>query len=444
MVAGSNSIAGAAITQASEATTEQITTGAFIEEQVGFNEKLYVTAAVRADRGSSFGAASKAVFFPKVSTSWIISEEDYFNPNEKSWISSLRLRGAWGASGVQPGTNDALRFYNPLAATVGGTSVTGVSIGGVGNASLQPERSTELEFGFDVKLFSDRVGLDVTYFNKQTKDALIFRTLPPSLGVGAGRFENLGSVQNAGFEITLNTRIVEGEMFNFDLDFVASFIENKLKTLGEGIEPIVFGLQRHAEGFPLGGYWDEEYTFNDDNGDGFISQSEIQVGETVYLGTPFATTDLSFSPTFGFLNNTIVLKALLNYRGGQKLYNNTGAWRNGNGNTQELNDPNASLAGQARAVASAFLGTNAGYIEDASFWRLREVSLSYNVPQDFAKKIGFSRISVSVSGSNLGIWTDYSGLDPEISATGQSNFVTQEFLSQPPIRSWQARLNFSF
>ena len=138
------------------------------------------------------------------------------------------------------------------------------------------------------------------------------------------------------------------------------------------------------------------------------------------------------------------MKGLLNYRGGQKLYNNTAAWRNGNSNTQELNDPNASLAGQARAVASKFYGTNAGYIEDASFWRLREISITYNAPGTFASKLGFSRVSLTLSGQNLGLWTDYSGLDPEISSTGQSNFATEEFLSQPPIRSWKARINLSF
>ena len=140
----------------------------------------------------------------------------------------------------------------------------------------------------------------------------------------------------------------------------------------------------------------------------------------------------------------MVFRGLLNYKGGQKLYNNTAAWRNGNSNTQELNDPNASLAGQARAVASKFLGTNAGYIEDASFWRLREISLTYNAPQKFVSNIGFSRVSLTLSGQNLGIWTDYSGLDPEISSTGQSNFATEEFLSQPPTRSWKVRLNLSF
>jgi TonB-dependent starch-binding outer membrane protein SusC len=445
LVAGSNSIAGAAVTLSNEQTIEQRTIGAFIEEQVGFNDKLFVTGAVRTDRGSSFGSSFKSVYYPKLSASWLISNEDFFNQNDKSWINSLRLRGAWGASGVQPGTNDALRFFNPIAATVDGVSVTGVTIGGVGNADLKPERSEELEFGADVKLFSNRIGLDLTYFNKQTQDALIFRQLPPSLGVGAGRFENLGSVKNTGVEISLNASIVDTEKFYFDIGIVASFIDTELKKLGEGIQPVIFnGVQRHTEGYPLGGYWDEEYTYNDANGDGFISQSEVQVGETVYLGTPFATTDITFSPTVGLFNNALVFRGLLNYKGGQKLYNNTGAWRNGNSNTQELNDPNASLAGQARAVASKFLGTNAGYIEDASFWRLREISLTYNAPQKFVSSIGFSRVSLTLSGQNLGIWTDYSGLDPEISSTGQSNFATEEFLSQPPTRSWKIRLNLSF
>lgn len=445
LVAGSNSIAGAAVTLSNEQTIEQRTIGVFVEEQIGFNEKLFVTGAVRTDRGSSFGSSFESVFYPKLSASWLISNEDFFNPNDKSWINSLRLRGAWGASGVQPGTNDALRFFNPIAATVDGVSVTGVTIGGVGNADLKPERSEELEFGVDLKLFSNRIGLDLTYFNKQTEDALIFRQLPPSLGVGAGRFENLGSVKNTGIEITLNTSIVETEKFYFNIDIVASFIDNELKKLGEGIEPVIFnGVQRQAEGYPLGGYWDEEYTFSDANGDGFISESEVQVGETVYLGTPFATTDITFSPSVGLFNNSLVFRGLMNYKGGHKLYNNTAAWRNGNSNTQELNDPNASLAGQARAVASKFLGTNAGYIEDASFWRLREVSLTYNAPKKFLSSIGFSRASLTLSGQNLGIWTDYSGLDPEISSTGQSNFATEEFLSQPPTRLWKVRLNLSF
>ncbi len=442
LVAGSSSIAGAATTFSQEQTVEQRTVGMFLEQQLVFNDKLFLTGAVRADRGSAFGASLDAVFYPKVSLSWLVSEESFFNVG---WITSLRLRGAWGESGVQPGTNDALRFFLPIAATVdGGQNVTGVTFGGVGNADLKPERSREIELGVDATLFADRIGVEVTYFNKRTKDALIFRELPPSLGVGAGRFENLGSVQNNGVELAVFTRIFDNGSTSFNLDVVGAFLDNKLIRLGEGIQPVIFGVQRHVEDYPLGGYWDEEYTFNDANGDGLIGRDEVQVGETVFLGTPFPTTDFSFTGTIGLFGKRLVAKGLLSFRGGHKLYNNTGAWRNGNSNTRELNDPNASLADQARAIASKFYGTNAGYIEDASFWRLREVSLTYNFPTSLVRAFRVSGLSLTIAGRNLALWTDYTGLDPEINSTGQSNFVTQEFLSQPPVRSWKARLNVTF
>ncbi|MCF6361695.1 MAG: SusC/RagA family TonB-linked outer membrane protein [Cyclobacteriaceae bacterium] len=443
LVPGSSSIAGAAQTFSDEETTEQRTAGFFVEEQVGFSEKLFITAAIRIDRGSSFGPALQSVIYPKISASWLLSDESFFNVSSNV-LSSLRLRGAWGASGVQPGTNDALRFYNPVAATIDGQSETAVTFGSVGNNELRPELSTELEVGLDASMFSDRIGLELTYFNKATQDALIFRQLPLSLGVGNGRFENLGSVKNTGVEIGLNTQIVQGEKFAFDLNIVGSFLNNELTQLGEGVEPVIFGQQRHVEGFPLGGYWDRTYTFDDVNGDGLIAGSEVTVSdEATYLGAPFATTELSFMPALRFFNDRIVLTSLLSFRGGQMLYNNTGRWRQRNGNTRELNDPNASLEDQARAVAFVFYGTAAGYIEDASFWRLREVSLTFNAPSNWLSST-FSRMSFTVSGQNLGVWTKYSGLDPEISAAGQDNFTTQEFLSQPPIRMWKARLNLSF
>jgi TonB-dependent starch-binding outer membrane protein SusC len=445
LVSGSSSIAGAAVTTSGEETIEQRTAGVFVEEQLDLGGRLFLTAAVRADKGSAFGSSLDAVLYPKLSASWLISDEEFFSTGE--WLNSLRVRGAWGDSGVQPGTNDALRFFLPIAATVdGGQNVTGVTFGGVGNSDLQPERSREFEVGLDAEMYSGRLGVELTYYNKKTKDALVLRQLPPSLGVGAGRFENLGSVKNTGIELGVNTRLIQNSNVSFDLDVVGTFSDNELTKLGEGIPPVIFGLQRHAVGRPLGGYWDEPILgFSDANGDGVIGKNEVQVGDTaVYLGTPFATTEISFRPGLTLLNNRVVVSALLSYRGGQKLYNNTGAWRNGNSNTQELNDPNSSQADQARAIASKFLGTNAGYIEDASFWRLREVSLTFNAPQEIASSFGAGRLSLTVSGRNLGLWTDYSGLDPEISSAGQGNFSATEFLSQPPVRMWTARVNVTF
>lgn len=445
LVSGSSSISGAATTTSTEATTEQRTAGVFVEEQIQLGGRLFLTGAVRADQGSAFGTDLDLVFYPKLSASWVLSDEDFFDVGD--WLSSLRLRAAWGDSGVQPGTNDALRFFNPIAVTVdGGQNVTGVTFGGVGNADLKPERSRELEFGFDAELYDGRAGLEVTYFDKQTDDALVLRQLPPSLGVGAGRFENLGSVENRGLEVAVNARLLHSTAATFDLDILGTFIDNELKELGEGIPPVVFGIQRHAVGRPLGGYWDEPIvSFADSDGDGIIGKDEVQVGDTAaYLGTPFATRDLSFRGSLALFGERLVATALLNHRGGHKLYNNTGSWRNGNSNTRALNDPTAPLEDQARAVASKFLGTSAGYVEDASFWRLRELSLTYHAPQGWAGAMGADRASLTLTGRNLGLWTDYSGLDPEINSTGQANFTTQEFLSQPPVRRWTARVNLTF
>jgi TonB-dependent starch-binding outer membrane protein SusC len=443
LVAGSSSIAGAAVTTSTEQTLEQRTAGVFLEEQLDFNGTLFVTAAVRADKGSAFGSDLSAVIYPKLSASWVLSDKDFVA--NLGWLSSLRLRGAWGDSGVQPGTNDALRFFLPVAVATGGTNVTGVTFGGVGNPDLKPERSREYEFGVDAELYGSRLGVELTYFDKRTKDALVLRQLPPSLGVGNGRFENLGSVRNSGLEAGLSMRVIESSSVAFDLDVVGSFLSNELLELGEGIPPVVFGMQRHQVGSELGAYYDEPFTFNDANGDGIIGKDEVQVGDTaVYLGAPFAKRDISFRAGLNLFDNRVNVTGLLSYRGGQMLNNGTGSWRNGNTNTRELNDPTASLENQARAIASKFLGTNAGYVEDASFWRLREVAVTLNAPSTWAGPIGAQRLSLTVSGRNLGLWTDYSGLDPEIISSGQSNFTTSEFLSQPPTRFWSARVNVTF
>lgn len=445
LVAGSKSIAAAAITESAESTTVNIKAGVFVQQQVGWRDRLFVTGAVRADDASAFGRDYDLVLYPKLSSSWVVSEEPFF-PQLRG-LTSLRFRAAWGASGLQPGSTDALRYLNPVSVTTGGASVTGVTFGSLGNPDLQPERSAELEAGFDAQLLGERLGLELTYYNKRTRDALVFRQLPPSLGVSQGRFENLGSVRNSGLEGLVVAKLLNRRLVNWELALNGSVNENELLSLGQGIPPIVFagGVQRHAVGFPLGGYWERPILgYSDANGDGIISQTEVQVGdEPVYFGTPFARRQLSVQNTVG-LFNWLRIGALLDYRGGQKLYNNTEAWRSLQNITRPLNDPTAPLAEQARAVASAFLGTDAGYIEDASFWRLREVSLTFLVPERLTQRLGSRQTSLTLAGRNLGIWTDYTGIDPEVNQLGQNNFITRDFMGQAPVRYWTARLNLGF
>ena len=442
LVAGSRSIAAAAVSESGEETRETITVGAFVEEQIGLRERLYLTAAVRVDDNSSFGRNFGAVAFPKFSASWVISEESFF---PLSFLSTMRLRAAWGESGVQPGTNDALRFFTPIAVTADGQDVTGVTFGGLGNPSLEPERSREFEVGLDAQLWSDRVGLEVTYYDKRTRDALVFRQLPPSLGVSAGRFENLGSVSNTGFEALISAKLVDSRFASWDVTLNGSTNNNELQSLGEGIEPIILGTQRHVEGYPLGGYWDRPIvSFGDANGDGIIAPSEVVVGDTAeFLGVPFPKRSLSIQSGIS-IRDRVRISGLLDFRGGYTLLNGTASWRIGQNTPRELNDPTSSLEDQARGVARKFDGTVAGYVEDADFWKLRELSVTFLAPNSWARALRLARWRLTLSGRNLFTITDYSGMDPEAQQLGQSNFVTSEFMAQPPVRYWTARVNVSF
>jgi len=443
LVAGSRSISAAAIRESSEQTTENIKLGAFVEEQLAFRDRIFVTGALRADDNSAFGKDFDLVVYPKFSASWVVSEERFFP--RVATLGSLRLRAAWGTSGLQPGPTDALRFFDPVPVTVGGTSVTGVTFGSLGNPTLRPERSGETELGFDAQFAGERLGLEMTYYNKKTSDALIFRQLPPSLGVSRGRFENLGSVRNSGLEALVAARIFDSPRAAWHLTVNGATNTNELVSLGEGIPPIIFGVQRHVVGYPLGGYWDQPIVgFSDANGDGIIAESEVQLGaDPVFLGTPFPKRQLSIRNDVTLLSR-VRLGALFDFRGGQKLYNSTESWRALQNITRSLNDPATPLADQARAVASARLGSEAGYVEDASFWKLREVSLTFMVPERWTQRVNSQKASLTLAGRNLATWSDYSGLDPEVNQTGQTNFTTSDFMGQPPVRYWTARLNLSF
>lgn len=443
LVAGSRSIRAAAVTEGNESTTENSKAGVFAQQHVAFRDRLFVTGALRADDASAFGSDYDLVIYPKLSVSWVVSEESFF-PTIRG-LSSLRLRSAWGKSGLQPGSIDALRFFQPVPVALDGRSVTGVTFGSLGNPALKPEQSAEFETGLDMQFLGGRIGAELTYFDKRTEDALVLRVLPPSLGVGNGRFENLGSVRNSGFEGLIDIQVVDREKVSWDLAVNASLNDNELRSLGTGIPPINLGVQRHAVGYPLGGFWARPITsFADSNGDGIIAASEVVVGTApVFLGSPFPKRQFAIRNEVALLGS-IRAGALLEYRGGQKLYNNTQQWRSIQGITRGLNDKAAPLGDQAREVAAAFLGTVAGFIEDASFWKLREVTLTFDAPSAWASRLRAKSASIVLAGRNLATWTKYSGLDPEINQAGQTNFGATDFMTQPPVRYFTTRINLSY
>ena len=449
---GTGSLNGA--TQAfavGEATTKDIILGAYGQEQLNWRDRVYLSGTVRVDENNAFGKNFQRIVYPGGGISWVIGNEDFF-PKQK-FISDARVRAAYGESGQQPGFRDATAFYSPVAVHVGSEDVASFTAGNLGDPNLKAERTRETELGFEANIWKNIFNIDFSWYNKRTSDALIKRQLALSQGFQEQLFQNIGNVQNKGIEIALTGTPVRGSRVSWDFTITGSHNSNKVVQLG--VPPIIFGDQRHQNGYPLGGFWARPYTFSDINGDGAITDvdcpganCEITLGDTsVYLGSPFPSWDLSFG-TGVTVFKYVRVSALVNRRTGNKLLNLTEDFRcSALFICQALNqsiDPSvkktSSLADQAAAMG-ALNGTDAGYIEDGSFWKIREIALTFSAPDRLAHRFGVSGMSLTFAGRNLGTWTKYKGLDPEINENGGLNFQTDEFLSQPPVRTYTVRMD---
>ncbi len=445
IVNGAKSINQAAQSFSDEATAENKTLGVFVEQQFSINDRLFLTGAIRADDNSAFGRDFDLVYYPKAAISWLASEEDFFP--EIGFLDQLRLRAAWGKSGLQPGSDDALRTLNG-AAVVDPTdaTVSGAQIGEVGNALLEPEKSQEIELGFDADMFGGRLGLELTYYDKETEAALVQAPLPPSQGSVDDRWVNVGLVTNKGWEASLSALVLNLDNYQWDLTVSGSTNENLLVDLGDQ-EPI--GTQtRFVEDYPLGGKWDLPLeSWNDANGNGIIEPDEIVVGsELTFAGNGLPEDMLAISSSLTLFDR-IRLYGLLDYRGDYVSYNNTERFRCRFLLCRALIDRTTELDDQARAVASLYHPSQSvwGYFEDGSFWKLREVSATLMIPDEWAQRFRATRMNFTVTGRNLKTWTDYTGVDPEVNWNGSGdNFGTDDFLTQPALRYWTFRLNLTF
>lgn len=444
---GSSSLSGtSARFRVAEYNTDNILLGVFGQEQLAWRDRVFLNVGIRGDRNSAFGQRFGWVYYPTVNASWVASEEGFFPQNPV--LSSFRLRAAYGQSGRQPNFRDAITYQNPTAVRVDNAELPAVTFtqAGVGDPTLKPERTAEQEYGFDAGIWNDRLNFQLTYYTKNTRDLLVQRPLAVSIGGSDTRFENIGRMENKGWEGQLSGTIVKTDPVTFEVLVGGSLNDNKLASLGAGIAPIPLNSarQQHRSGYPAGGWWQRPYTYEDRNNDGMVARSEVTLGDTaVYMGNPLPKREFQFQPAVTLFKNVRV-QALLSHRGGYKTLNNTDRFRCAFAqNCRAINDPTAPLADQAAAIA-ALLTTDAGYIQDASFTRLREVSVTLAAPKRWAAMAKAETMSLTLAGRNLATWTNYVGLDPEVTSTPNQNFSTSDFLTLPPVRYLTARVNLAF
>lgn len=446
---GVKTIAGAGTFQRGrDDFVENNTVGFFIQEQIGWNDRLFLTAAMRADDNSAFGENFDLVYYPKVSASWVLSEEPFWNVD---WINSLRLRGAYGESGQQPDAFAALRTFRARAEPSGVAAVTPEA---AGNPDLGPERGKEIELGFDMSLFNDRVGVDLTYYNQKTTDAILSRNVAPSTGFAGQQFVNVGEVANRGFEFAVNATVVDSRDIDWDLGVSVNTNHNEITKLGLDGWLDIGWTTRHQEGYPVGSFFAAKVLSATLDADGTAIDMICDDGEGgsmscddapwVYLGHPSPDQEGSVSSSVTLFDQ-VRISGLMDFQFGQSKYLtdrwNRCAWRQ----NCEINayperfDPKAVGAAQ-----------NGGWnefdwwVQKSSFARFRELSVEYTLSPRLASMLKAGSGSISVAGRNLGLWTDYPGLDPETMDITNSVTEPNDQSILPPLRQWSISVHLSY
>jgi outer membrane receptor protein involved in Fe transport len=445
---GSGTVSGAVRTDAFESVGETRTLGLFVEEQIGFRDRLFVTPAIRFDDSSAFGRNLGRAAYPRVMASYLISEESWFDglvPG--SFIESLRLRGAWGESGTQPAAFAALKLLSPRRVSLNGDDVSGLVLTGPGNPELKAERGQEVELGFEANLFDGRVGVDFTWFYGVTRDAIVGKQLAPSTGYAAPIFTNIGELRNQGVELGLSGLILNRQSVRWDANLNASSVIGEITELDE---PILYGLggdsQRLQEGYAFGSYFSRFYQVAS-NGSVVASDSAIYLGQP----TPNVEGSLSTSVTFA---GWVTLYANLGFALGFQQFNSTEEFRCsflGGGDYggvcpelfEQTSTGERTTEARVKAAASNDLEIHP-WVEDGDFARLRSVSLRFDLPRAWLGRVGGSAGSFTLSGENLLLFTGYSGLDPEVNFAGSDVTARAEFFTLPPAKRVTGRLSISF
>lgn len=435
-----------------QSSSEERQVGFLAQMDLSWRERVYLAFGTRRDESSSFGAESKPFYSPSVKLSYIISDEDYFRnafdflPN--GFISQLKLRGAWGVSGRQP-SSGARSTYNPATNLVGpGDLAIGVRPNDTGNAEIRAEKSREYEFGIDAGLLNDRLGLEATYFNKTGIDQILELPVPGSLGAEGPRV-NIGSLRNTGFELAANARILTMDNVAFELRGSVATLENELLDLG--------GVPESATrkvGFPLNGEWDHKILKVDPVNNVVTVTNER---EFIGNGSNYPGWDTAISGSLTLFKN-LSFYAQVDGRGDRYLSDGTSEFRDRQFGIGEVSvkgaaaygtnpdgTPTAEAIDQYMRRFGPFVNEDGdpvsrgnvegAYLQDGTFFRLREASVFYQVPREFARKYAkASSLSVGLTMKNLHTWTDFTGLDPE----------SDQFLTVPADRRWTMRVQVTF
>lgn len=424
-----------------------------------FDGKYLVTASVRADGSTRFGANNKYGYFPSFALGWNLDKENFMM--DSKMISALKFRASWGETGNQEVQNKITQasfsqsYNDGYYLNSDGELIPGVTITRTPNPDLKWEVVSQLNFGVDFSLWNDKLYGSLDYFNKTTKDAILnipSKPLSPTTNI----WVNIdGEIVNKGFEFMLGSNIVRTDDFTWNLDVNGTFLNNKMENLpvsqilsgkisGPGQSDVNANI--YKSDYALGSFYalehigygeDGEDLFRDVNGDGIISMDDRVIIEGAI-------------PNF-----TFGLNSFMKYRNWDFSFSIIGQTGGYLANNTMLNALNINNLASDRNVASHYVDSGANisnppqfstlYIEKSDFLRLNSVRLGYTVP---TKNISWiDNLNLYVSGQNLLTLTNYSGYDPLINsnkATAGNQSIGLDYTSYPTSKTFLFGISAKF
>jgi len=465
--------------------------GVFGQVDLAFKDFWFLSASARQDYSSTLPTDNNSFFYPGINTSFLISEAF---PAVKSFMPYAKVRASWGRTGKDAGVYQLLtvfrqaEIYNPYGnfqfpvqnKDVDNTSVNAFTMSNqIGNPTLQPEISTEYEFGVDFRFFNNRVGIDLAYYDKITTDQILPVSISTASGFGT-QIMNFGTLENKGIELMLT--LVPVKTKDFDWTAVASYTRNRgtVNELAPGLDEVrltgVYGVDFVAVvGQPVGVFKGPVNEYDPQGrivvgNDGF----PIAATEKGIYGSAEANYNLGITNTFKYKD--FAFGFTIDIRDGGLMYSGIADLQYFVGNAPQTlyNDrrpyiiPNSVIGAQAGDGTWTYTENNVpidmnGYgnyfyptknkvadrmrVIDRSYTKLREVTFSYNVPKKYLGKAAISGLSLSVYGKNLLIWTpaDNNFIDPEVTSFGNDlagDFG--EFRSNPTLRTFGFSVKATF
>jgi TonB-linked SusC/RagA family outer membrane protein len=391
------------------------------EELLLLNQRLFLTGGILGQRSTNNQDVNKLFYYPKVAVSYRIPKAGPFD--------ELKFRAAYGETGNEPVYGQ--KFTSLLGVTNSGQN--GVVLNGtLADPTLHPEREKEIEGGVDLGLLDSRIAFSLTGYQKNNADLILQQTLAPSTGYGV-RIFNGGEIRNRGIEASVTGIPVQSKDFSWNTHVTFTMNRGTVLSLPSGVPAF---RPPNSFGFGYGSGYIE------------VGHSPSQIRGTVDSAGVGVVRDVGdYQPKYvvGFSNEINLgrfrLYGLFDWRDGGDVVNIS----------QNVYDELGTAPDYAQSLIRDSLFNNIGksvYIQDASFVKLRELSVSYLLPTSLVQSMFGGRVTgvrVEVSGRNLVTWTKYPGLDPEVSNFGNQNINRgQDLAPYPPTRSFFFALNVDF